>query len=179
MKQNFFDSPAKFAEHLVKLIPIHEMALNTGLKTALGIIKKKAKAKLGHYQEESGPFNAWQELHDITKKDRVEKNYPENEPLLRSGDLRDSYQDEDRGLEGIVGSKLSYAGIQEHGGYVVIKGEERFVPPRPSIGPAAYESKEEIKAIIGAASFSGIMGKVVPHGNANIHVEEEYEFKTD
>lgn len=47
---------------------------------------------LGHYQTATGPFGSWPELADSTKADRVRQGYTENDPLLRSGQMRDDIQ---------------------------------------------------------------------------------------
>jgi hypothetical protein len=54
------------------------------LKEVGKAVKNKAKELIGHEQPE------WPPLADVTKADRVSKGYPENEPLLREGRLRNS-----------------------------------------------------------------------------------------
>jgi HK97 gp10 family phage protein len=148
--KNFFESPLKFAEHLLQAVAKEELALHEGLKVSCKLIQKTAKDKIGDYQNEVGDFPEWPELAEYTKQDRVRQGFPEDEPLLRTGELRDSIQSEVKGLEGIVGSQSPIAAYQEY-------GTDR-IPPRPFIGPAAYENKEKIKAIVGLAAFEGITG---------------------
>lgn len=163
--KKFFESPLKFAEHLLQAVAGEELALHEGLKVAVKLIEKTAKKKIGHYQNESGPFQDWAELTDVTKEDRARKGYSEDEPLLRTGDLRDSIQSEVKVLEGIVGSKDPVATYQEFG--------TATIPPRPFIGPAAFENKDKIKAIVGLAAFEGITG------GTKIHESLGYDFTTD
>lgn len=163
--KNFFESPIKFAEHLLQAVAAEPLALHEGLKVAVKLIEKTAKRKIGEYQKESGPFQDWAELAESTQEDRERKGYPTDEPLLREGDLRDSIQSEVHILEGVVGSKSPIAAYQEY-------GTDR-IPPRPFIGPAAYENKEKIKAIVGAAAFSGITGGV------KVHESLGYDFTTE
>lgn len=171
--KNFFESPLKFAEHLVQAVAQEELALHEGLKKALRMVRNKARGKIGHYQAEAGPFNEWPELADSTKQDRVNQGYPADKPLLREGTLRDSIVDEVAIIEGVVGSKDPIAAYQEY-------GTDR-IPARPFIGPAAYESKEKIKAIIGIAAFSGLRagkGRSITEG----YIAEQlvgYDFNTE
>jgi HK97 gp10 family phage protein len=148
--KKFFESPLKFANHLLQAVAKEELALHEGLKASVKLIEQTAKKKIGHYQNESGNFPAWPELADSTKVDRVKQGYSENEPLLREGDLRDSIQSEVKGLTGIAGSKNPIAAYQEYG--------TSKIPPRPFIGPAAFQNKKKIKAIIGLAAIEGITG---------------------
>ena len=126
-------------------------------------IENTAKNKIGHYQSESGPFQEWPELADSTKADRLNKGYDPDEPLLREGTLRDSIQHEVGGLEAVIGSKSDIAAYQEFG--------TNRIPPRPFIGPAAFENKEKIERIIGEAAVAGIVGGRL------IHPGLGYDFK--
>jgi HK97 gp10 family phage protein len=158
-------SPLKFAEHLAKLAATETVALQAGLKKAAKLVEKEAKKEIGHYQPEVGSFPAWAELADSTKEDRVRQGYPENEPLLREGDLRDSYQHEVKGYEAAIGSDSDIAVYHEFG---TVK-----MPARPVLGPAAFKNKEKIRAILGAAAFSGLIGK------DKIHESLGYDFNTN
>lgn len=164
MKQ-FFESPLKFAEYLLQAVAKEELALHDGLKAACKLIERDAKKKIGHYQGEVGPFQDWAELAESTKEDRLRKGFSENEPLLRTGELRDSIQNEVKGLEGIVGSKSPIAPYQEYG--------TAKIPPRPFIGPAAFQNKKKIQAIVGFAAFEGITG------GTKVHESLGYNFTTE
>lgn len=50
------------------------------------VVEDEAKRLLGTYDYQP----RWAELADATKEDRVHQGYPENEPGLRSGEMRDS-----------------------------------------------------------------------------------------
>src|SRR4051794_36413616 len=69
----------------------HEME-HHALEQAAVVVEKRAKEKIGEYQDQAGPFIAWPELADATKADRVNQGYPEDEPGLRSGEMRDSIE---------------------------------------------------------------------------------------
>lgn len=119
----------------------------------LGVrLEKAMRAKFGEYQGAEGPFPAWAELADATKADRIAQGYPDNEPLLRSGETRDSFQHEvdHGGLELIVGSTDEKMSWFEFG--------TSKMPARPVVGPAAFASRELIQKLVGAAAVAGLIG---------------------
>lgn len=107
-------------------------SIATGLESSFRVIVKEieatAKEEIGIYQPAYGPFDAWAPLAESTKADRVRHGYTEDDPLLRSGELRDSIESEVVGLAAIVGTKSQIGLWQEI-------GTDR-IPPRPFIGPA-------------------------------------------
>ena len=121
-----------------------------GVKAAVEMLDKAAKAEFGIYQEASGPFAAWAELADSTKEDRLAKGFSENDPLLRSGELRDSIHHEAEDWEGIVGSTSEIMLYQELG--------TSRIPPRPVLGIALYDNLDRIREMIGHAAVSGFVG---------------------
>lgn len=102
--------------------------LEAGFRVIVKEIEETAKEEIGVYQPAYGPFDAWAPLAESTKADRVRLGYSEDEPLLRSGELRDSIQSEVVGLAAIVGTKSEIGLLQEVG--------TSYLPPRPFIGPA-------------------------------------------
>lgn len=98
-------------------------------------IEKDAKEIIGHYQRsDTGPFPEWEELKPSTKQDRVSQGFTPNDPLLRSGELRDSIHHAVRGHSVAVGSDLDIAIYQEMG--------TATIPPRPFLRVAAFRSKK-------------------------------------
>ncbi len=98
-------------------------------------IEKDAKEIIGHYQRsDTGPFPEWKELATSTKADRVSQGFTPNDPLLRTGALRDSIGHEVRGHSVAVGSDLDIAIYQEMG--------TETIPPRPFLRIAAFRSKK-------------------------------------
>src|SRR4051812_36859265 len=67
----------------------HEME-HHALEKAAVLVERRTKDKIGEYQDQAGPFIAWPELADATKADRVRQGYSEDEPGLRTGEMRDS-----------------------------------------------------------------------------------------
>ena len=79
-----------------------------------------------------------------------------NEPLLRTGELRDSISttapvDEGRAVCGYVGSKNPIAKYQELG--------TPRIPPRPFLGGAVFAKEKEILDAIGGHFFSVVFRK--------------------
>lgn len=97
-------SLTEFARLLTGMVSDIEHAAHEGLEQAAQIVEREAKAELGHYQQGAGPFAPWAELADSTKDDRVRQGYPENEPGLRSGAMRDGIQHVVQGRTAHVGS---------------------------------------------------------------------------
>lgn len=159
-----FGSLGEFALHLAKVEVALYAEMQHGLDRALTAIENTAVSEFGTYQPAVGPFPAWEELAEFTKDDRLKAGYTENDPLLRSGELRDSSGHEVQGLEGVAGSTDPVMVYQEFG---TVK-----IPPRPVWGPAAVRNKEKIQRILGAALAEGLL-----YGT-NIHPSLEYDFKT-
>jgi HK97 gp10 family phage protein len=124
--------------------------LESAVKKAAKIIENQAKSEIGVYQPAIGEFDAWAELSASTKQDRSSKGYPENNPLLRSGKLRDSIESTAQGLEAAIGSNLDIAVWQELG--------TENIPPRTFLGTAAEFSKKKIKKLIGKSAIEGMLG---------------------
>lgn len=110
-------------------------------------IEETAKEEIGVYQPAYGPFDAWALLAESTKADRVRQGYSEDEPLLRSGELRESIQSEVVGLAAILGTKSEIGFWQEVG--------TEHIPPRPFIGPAYVRKIDPLMKSIGLAISKG------------------------
>ncbi len=70
----------------------------------------------------------------------MSKGFPANNPLLRSGELRDSITMRSDGNGAIIGSPLDIALYQENG--------TEHIPPRPFLGPAAGEVMDSAPELI-------------------------------
>lgn len=146
-----FNGFGAFVAHLQMCALKVPIAANESLEAACVILESETKKEFGVYQQEAGVFDEWAELAASTKRQRLALGYTENEPLLRSGKLRDSITHEVEGLEAAVGSDMLIAVWQELGTWII--------PPRPFLGPAAYRNQEQIKALIGLALVYGVLGK--------------------
>lgn len=146
-----FTSFGAFARHLAKTALEAPEVTHHLAERGASMIQRDAKEKLGHYQGQAGEFNAWSELADSTKDDRVSKGFPENEPLLRTGELRESIDTVVTGSEAMVGSMDPIALWQECG------TDDGHIPPRPFLGPAAFEAKKKL-AVLSANTLIAWVG---------------------
>lgn len=147
---------AQMAAHLALNDARVVIGLHAALEKAAKRVEKRAKGKLGNYQNGNGMHDAWPELAESTKVDRVRKGFTENDPLLRTGGLRDSIKHQTKGLTAVIGTDSDVAVWQELG--------TAKIPPRPFLGAALYEELDNIKKIVGHATVSGIVGnKILTH----------------
>jgi len=121
--------------------------LELGFHAIVKEIEETAKEEIGVYQPAYGPFEAWAPLAASTKADRVRQGYTEDDPLLRSGELRGSIESEVVGLAAIVGTKSQIGLWQEVG--------TTRIPPRPYIGPAYVRKIDPLMESIGRAITYG------------------------
>jgi hypothetical protein len=158
MKQ--FDDMAAFAAHLMAAAVAVEKS-ETALLDRIGRqVKKTAKAKIGDYQDAAPPFAGWAELADATKADRVRQGFSENDPGLRTGDMRDSIGHIVQGNEVTIGSdddKLVYFEL----------GTEKQ-PPRSVLGGAMAEELPRLREILGEGTVAALVGKDVYQGKLEI-----------
>lgn len=113
-------------------------------------IQESAKEKIGVYQDQVGPFRAWDPLKKATQRERAKKGYTPNDPLLRTGYLRDSIKKAIYGSFAVVGSDSMLAVYHEFGthGVGVDPNTGYHDPPRPFLGPAAYEAREWVGEVV-------------------------------
>jgi len=91
-------------------------------------LEKKARKKIGEYQP------GWEQLADTTQADRLRQGYSENDPLLRSGELRDSISSEVGDMMVVIGSTDVNMVYQELG--------TDKIPPRPVFAPLVEENRK-------------------------------------
>ena len=142
----------QFAADLGKITTEFGVFQREVMEKACAIVEKEAKHVIGTYE-----YN-WPPLAEATKADRVSKGFPEDEPLLRTGEMRDSIEHrvelEGMGFVGLVGTDNEIAKYQELG--------TSKIPPRSFLGQAAMHKEEEIHELFGAEMFSKIMLALKP-----------------
>jgi hypothetical protein len=146
-----FSSFGAFADHLLTLVVAETAAMRSGLELIGQHVEKTSQEEIGHYQSGIGPFTEWQALADSTEAEKSRLGFPSGAPLLRTGDLRDSIGHEVDGLSAVIGSTSDVMVYQEMG--------TPSIPPRAVLGPAVLRNEEPIRAILGAAVISGMLGK--------------------
>jgi hypothetical protein len=152
-----FQNLSEFSKHLgvaVKRQLFYEEAILTAMAD---LIKDDAKRKFGVYQEQAGPFNEWQQLSPFTMADRVKKGFEPDNPLYRTGDLMHSVYKRVNIAEkkAVIGSDSDIMVWQERGTF---KNGKRHIPPRPVLGPAAFENKRKLQKIAAQGVVAWIMG---------------------
>jgi hypothetical protein len=113
-------------------------------------IQADAKARIGSYQDGVGPFPAWANLAEATVDDRLRKGFTPDDPLLRTGGLRDSIKVAVTGSEAAIGSESMIALYQEQG--------TAKIPPRPFLGPAGFNSKETVGPVAALTVVAWVCG---------------------
>ena len=136
--------------------------VHEALEEAAALVARAARAEIGSYQGQVGPLVAWAELADATKDDRLKKGFTENDPLERTGDLRDSIGHEvemqNVGLGvAIVGSTSEIARYQEMG--------TSRIPPRSFLAGALLRNADPVRRILGERvswALGALRGRLPP-----------------
>jgi len=139
-----------FAAHLMRTAAIGEVVTGHIVKKAAEVVQKDAQARIGSYQDGIGGFPAWANLAESTIQDRINKGFTPDDPLLRTGELRNSIEVQSEGHEAIVGTPDAVALYQECG--------TEKIPPRPFLGPAGYASRNDIGKIAAEIMIAWIGG---------------------
>jgi hypothetical protein len=158
MLTRHFGSLGAFAEYLAVVLVAEIEAEHHALKRAAVLVEKAVKEKIGYYQAQAGPFVAWAELAESTQQARGRAGFPENEPLLVTGELYNSigHVVDRPGRMAHIGSDNDKAIWQELG--------TARIPPRSFLGSAAVEQKEKVVKIIGEDVVAALAGGEVIGG---------------
>lgn len=145
------DSFGALAELLEERAAAAVSSARAALKEGAAIVKGEAQAKIGEYQPAVGDLPAWAPLSPATQEDRVAKGFTADDPLLRSGELRDSIEvravAEDEILVGVFDPEMqTIAAAMEYGYYNV--RAQKVVPPRSFIRGTAIEQAVPVGELI-------------------------------
>ena len=136
----------EFAVHMLTAASDARLAEEAILEKACVMVEKEAKSAIGTYRYD------WPQLAESTQQDRARHGFPPNEPLLRTGELRDSIGHYVAMAEdppaGYVGTNDPIAKFQELG--------TRAIPPRSFLGSAATDKELEIHEMAGRV-MAGVM----------------------
>lgn len=120
------------------------------LKKAALIVEAEAKREIGTYQGAVGPLPAWAPLAEATQADRVRQGYPADEPLLRTGEVRDSIGHAVGNGVAVVGSNSDKAVWQEMG--------TKTIPPRSFLAGALLRKLPEVKTAMAGEVVAAVLG---------------------
>lgn len=135
-------SLAEFARKLETAALAVDAAETAVLSHAAKTVEAGAKDQIGHYAAAEGPFAAWAPLAESTLADKRRRGYaPPDNPLLRTGEMRDSIEHTVRAPQAWVGSNSDIAVYQELG--------TATIPPRSFLGSTAFRLKDQIGKEIG------------------------------
>jgi hypothetical protein len=140
-----FADLASFVIFLATRAAAVEIAAAHGLDIAGRIIKAEAQNEIGIPQGKAGPFDAWAPLAESTMEEKTRLGFTKQrsaeDPLLRTGELRDSIGHHIEGHEVAVGSDSEIAVYQELG--------TATIPPRSFLGGAAVRKTDEaVNAVV-------------------------------
>jgi len=146
----------QFISKLATMAVAVTIAEHKGLEAAAKIVETEAKSEFGKYQGAIGGYAKWEELAEATKDDRTRKGYTPDDPLLRSGGLRDSISHETRALEAVIGSDSDLMVFHELG--------TKNMPPRAVLGPALLRKEDEVvKKLVDYTAVAMLAGTPFSH----------------
>ncbi len=153
-------SIAEFVLHLAAVHERLEHGDQEAMEQAALVVQNQAKSNIGHYQTGISPFADWASLADATRDDRVRQGFPEDDPLLRTGGLRDSIEHVVAPFEAAIGSNSEIAEYQELG--------TDKIPPRSFLGGAAVQTGEQVARILQQGVVTTLVGAEVFEGRIPI-----------
>lgn len=149
-----------FIAHLTVAQALVNTTNRSALEQAASVVEREAKAEVGKYQTQAGPFAGWAELAQATKDDRVREGFSENDPGLRTGQMRDSIGHAIGRNEAVVGSNDDKMVWFELG--------TAKQPPRSVLGIAAVHKGAEVARILGGGMVKNLVGRDVFGGKMPI-----------
>ena len=151
-----FHSMVEFSVYLGTLIPAVLVAQHEALVESCEVLQTEAKDMIGEYQYGAGGFIDWADLAPSTKAQRVMLGFTEDDPGLRTGEMRDSIQYRAGIIEAEVGSDDDKLVWFEEG--------TSKQPPRSVLGLAATRMGPKVAEICGEAVYLRLVGAKRRHG---------------
>jgi hypothetical protein len=121
----------EYAAHLREAAAMTRPMLEAIVKETASACADQAKDYIGHQQQGWAPLAP----STVQQKRSLGSRPPDYEPLLRTGEMRDTIQGVGIGLTGIVGSSSKLALWQELG----TPNAKHPIPPRPFLALAVHE----------------------------------------
>jgi hypothetical protein len=154
-----FKSLTTFANFLQRTIANYPREEKKALNFIGVHLVEKAKESIGHLQKGAGPFQTWPELSPFTVEDKLKKGFIFNDeanPLLRTGEMRDSITHSVSPQRLTVGSNSEILIYQELG--TTMHGQEH-IPPRSVLGMTFFKEKFHIQEALADFLLHWISGK--------------------
>jgi len=151
-----FKSLADFSSYLLRLSVALPHRLEPALDRAARKIKNRAQEKFGHYQGDIKSVPEWAELAESTKASRVRLGFTENDPLLRTGSIRDHITH--RVYRSAGGVRADIGGSSPVLLYLELG--TLHMPPRPTISGALAELADETAIIMADRVVQVIAGRI-------------------
>lgn len=142
-----FHSMAEFAVHLGEMILVEAEAEHAALEKAAQLVEKTAKERIGTEYED------WPELAASTLDEKARLGYSIPDPLLRTGDMRESIEHHTEIHEAEVGSNEDKAVWHELG--------TSRMPARSFLASSARDKEDEIVEIVGGAVVIALTGEAI------------------
>lgn len=142
-----FKSLKSFLTQINKVVESYDRRENNLLTIVGRFIELESKSIIGHrqYGINGAGFGVWPDLADSTKEDKERKGFGNAgndwQPLLRTGEMRDSITFTTGKHEVSIGSPSDILVYQELG--------TEFIPPRPVLSLAMYREKVKMQKAIG------------------------------
>lgn len=162
-----FGSLDQFVAHLASVAREIPKRQSLALRDGGEVIQKEARAEIGTLQSRAGPFGAWPELSPRTQQERVKAGYSPNDPLRRSGALRDHIELNHDGKQAVVGVPSEMVGsgtdadpIRNIGDVAIAMelGTDR-VPARSFLGRSAFVKGHEAVGAMASVLTDAISGR--------------------
>lgn len=148
-----FGSIGDFTAFLAGVAERLPAAKRAGLDAGAAIIIAETDREIGNYQPAEGQFPGWPQLAASTLRDKRRLGFsPPDNPLLRTGAMRESIQREIiSDDEAIVGSPDQVAKWQELG---TEQDGEEHIPARSFLARAAFRRAPEVAEAVGRGVFT-------------------------
>lgn len=144
-----FASPGAFAAHLRRVAQTIPAAEHAGLERGAAHVETIAKDLIGQQ------LTSWPALADSTVAEKQRLGFTgrlsATDPLLRTGEMRDSISHVVDGRRAVIGSDDPVAIYQETG--------TSRIPPRPFLSTAAVLGGEDVAKAIGLAVAQAVAGR--------------------
>lgn len=145
------DSLGALADILERRSAAAVVSTRIALKEGAELVKTAAQEAIGSYQSAKGDVPAWAPLSEATQEDRVAKGFTADDPLLRTGELKDSIEarpvDENAVLVGVFDPAMERIAASMEFGYYNVRAQT-MVAPRSFIRGTAFEKAPEVGALI-------------------------------